>query len=228
MKKHSYNAYKLIIPLVMACIFSSCTSVSQTGLTLYYTTPSTGEDSGTFHQTSTTRQGNISSDNQSTTSATIGKTLPGQSAATTTKKIATTTNKTPVSTKKPAATTKKITTTTRQSTPKVNDDPWKYPYDLDYIYADCKREIERYGIRWNDNLTIDNASWDNPESTVFFTNNPDNPYGLTLKKEMFEQIKYYCTEVKPSSMRVYLLGPFSDFLGNYYPKDYQIYYLIEY
>lgn len=232
--------------------------VSEVGLhTLYPTTTTTaGVESSVSHTTVTTatKQESNSSNSQTTSSA-INVTVPTNQSNTkqatspsttstkqeissttkptaTTQKVTTTTTKKPATTtttKKPTTTTttKKPTTTTKTSTPKSNSDPWKYPYDLNYIYADCKKEIEKYGVKWDDNLTIDNASWDNPENTVYFTNNPD---GIYLRDYVFEYIEYYCniSKSKPRSMRVYFKGPFTDFLGTYYPYDYEIYCLIMY
>lgn len=86
----------------------------------------------------------------------------------------------------PVVTTTTTTTAapapTTQPAPK---DAWHNPYDLDKIYADCKAEVERQGITWDDSLRPDNSSWSWNISTVIYSYHPDK---YSLKDDVFEGI----------------------------------------
>ena len=86
-------------------------------------------------------------------------TAPAATSSTTTKPTPTTTT-----TKPPA------TMTTPQPT-----DPWRYPYDLPAIYDDCRQEIERLGMVWEEDLRPDSlgVSWADPDNTVVCSYYPD-------------------------------------------------------
>ena len=131
-------------------------------------------------------------------------------AATTT----TTTTREPTST---TATTQQSTETAPQPEP---SDPWYAPYDLPQIYADCKREIERLGMTWEEGLRPDSlgVSWANPDNTVVYTYYP----------EMFHLREYVMDELIPEyrnmpysrqSCRIWM-EPYEES-----PGDYLIYYL---
>lgn len=59
------------------------------------------------------------------------------------------------------------------TTPPTVKDAWHNPYDLDAIYADCKAEVERQGITWNESLRPNNSSWIGTTSTVLYSYHPD-------------------------------------------------------
>ena len=97
---------------------------------------------------------------------------------------------------------------------------WYSPYDLPQIYAECKREIERLGLVWEDGLRPDSlgVSWDNPENTVVYTYYPED---FCLKDYVFnELIPFY--EEQPYSRQAcrIWLEPYEES-----PGDYLIYFL---
>lgn len=57
--------------------------------------------------------------------------------------------------------------------------PWAYPYDIPAMMQECREEIARVeksthvGWGWDDSLTKERSSWDQPESTVLYTTYPD-------------------------------------------------------
>ena len=95
----------------------------------------------------------------------------------------------------PQSTASAVTTSTTNS-PATTEaskptDPWRYPYDLPAIYADCKREIERLGMVWEEDLRPDSlgVSWENPDNTVVFSYYPDE---FSLRDEILNNlIPYY-------------------------------------
>ena len=60
-----------------------------------------------------------------------------------------------------ATATSRVTTTqqpTKTASQPKPSDPWRYPYDLQQIYAACKLEIERLGMVWKDELRPENSA----------------------------------------------------------------------
>lgn len=145
------------------------------------------------------------------------------SSTTTTKKPTTTTTTT--TTKKPTTstttTTTKPPTTTTTGNPHAGD-PWYFPYDVDAIIEDCKAEIARVGLVWDDSLTKEKYSWDNPTSTVIYTTYPDI---VSLKNTLFNDLIPYYVE---NQERYFLycckiwFEPDPD-----YPGEYKIYFLYD-
>ena len=127
-------------------------------------------------------------------------------------------------TTKAKTTTTSRATTTQQSMETVPQpkpsDPWYAPYDLKQIYAECKREIERLGMVWEDGLRPDSlgVSWDNPENTVVFTYYPKD---FCLRDYVFnELISFYKEQpYTRQSCRIWL-EPYKES-----PGDYLIYFL---
>lgn len=120
-------------------------------------------------------------------------------------------------------TTRAITTTTQKPTESVTQPkptgPWYAPYDLPQIYAECKREIERLEMVWEEGLRPDSlgVSWANPDNTVVYTYYPED---FNMKADVFELIKYY--KDKPytrQTCRIWL-EPYEES-----PGDYLIYFL---
>ena len=120
-------------------------------------------------------------------------------------------------------TTRAITTTTQKPTESVTQPkptgPWYAPYDLPQIYAECKREIERSEMVWEEGLRPDSlgVSWANPDNTVVYTYYPED---FNMKADVFELIKYY--KDKPytrQTCRIWL-EPYEES-----PGDYLIYFL---
>lgn len=120
-------------------------------------------------------------------------------------------------------TTRAITTTTQKPTESVTQpkpsDPWRYPYDLQQIYAACKLEIERLGMVWKDELRPENSAWANPESTVPNTYFPEECY---LRDDVFKMIQYYHDTNTRKYCRIWF-EPHPDSPGDYY-----FYFLEEY
>lgn len=120
-------------------------------------------------------------------------------------------------------TTRAITTTTQKPTESVTQpkpsDPWRYPYDLQQIYAACKLEIERLGMVWEDELRPENSAWANPESTVPNTYFPEECY---LRDDVFKMIQYYHDTNTRKYCRIWF-EPHPDSPGDYY-----FYFLEEY
>lgn len=118
-------------------------------------------------------------------------------------------------TAKPTTTTKPPATTTAPQ----SADPWRYPYDLPAIYADCKREIERLGMVWEEELRPDNCAWANPESTVPNTYFPDDCY---LRDDVFKMIRFYHEINTRRYCRIWFAADPDS------PGDYRFYFLEEY
>lgn len=120
-------------------------------------------------------------------------------------------------------TTRAITTTTQKPTESVTQPkptgPWRYPYDLQQIYAACKLEIERLGMVWEDELRPENSAWANPESTVPNTYFPEECY---LRDDVFKMIQYYHDTNTRKYCRIWF-EPHPDSPGDYY-----FYFLEEY
>ena len=136
--------------------------------------------------------------------ARIPQTPTSRTAATTT-----------TSTSPPASTIRPATTTTA---PRPAD-PWRSPYNLTAIYADCRKEIERLGMTWKEELRPDNCAWANPESTVPNTYFPDDCY---LQDDVFEMIRFYHDVNTRRYCRIWFeADPDS-------PGDYRFYFLEEY
>ena len=116
----------------------------------------------------------------------------------------------------PATTTANPSATTTALQPA---DPWRYPYNLPAIYADCKREIERLGMVWQEELRPENCAWANPESTIPNTYYPDDCY---LRDDVFEMIRFYHEINTRRYCRIWFV-PEPDS-----PGDYRFYFLEEY
>ena len=112
---------------------------------------------------------------------------------------------------------KPVTTTTTSENPVG---PWWAPYDLSAIYADCKQEIERLGMTWEEGLRPDSlgVSWDNPENTVVYTYFPED---FSLRDYIFnELIPFYKNQsYTRQSCRIWF-EPYNES-----PGDYLIYFL---
>ena len=133
-------------------------------------------------------------------------TIPAVTAKPTTTTCPTTTAKSPA------------TTETPQST-----DPWRYPYDLSTIYADCKQEIERLGMVWKEELRPDTlgVSWTEPDKTVVYTYFPEQ---YSLKEYVMEELlPFYKSQPYSRRFCRIWLEPLEDT-----PGDYNLYFLEEY
>ena len=138
---------------------------------------------------------------------------PGKDTPTT----STTTTKKP--TTSTTTTTTKPPTTTTTGNPHTGD-PWYYPYDVDAIIADCKAEIARVGLVWDDSLTKERSSWNNPTSTVAFTAYPEY---VSLKNTLFnDEIPFYVENQELFSLKRCKIW-FEPYDG--YPGEYKIYFL---
>ena len=155
---------------------------------------------------------------------TPGKDTPTTSTTTTKKPTSSTaTTTTTTTTKKPTTstttTTTKPPTTTTTGNPHTGD-PWYYPYDVDAIIADCKAEIARVGLVWDDSLTKERSSWNNPTSTVAFTAYPEY---VSLKNTLFnDEIPFYVENQELFSLKRCKIW-FEPYEG--YPGEYKIYFL---
>lgn len=119
--------------------------------------------------------------------------------------------------------------TTTTSPPKEKS-PWRYPYDVPAILEECKAEIARVGLVWEEALvglpgragipiglpngmskddpSIIWAGWDNPDSTVPFTKHPDGIisgntmlFDGSLKNALFNDIiPFYVEQQERYSM----------------------------
>lgn len=168
--------------------------------------------------TTTTKKPDGTPGNPTTSTTTTKKPT---SSTTTTKKPTTTTTTT--TTKKPTTstttTTTKPPTTTTTGNPHAGD-PWYYPYDVDAIIEDCKAEIARVGLVWDDSLTKERSSWNNPTSTVAFTAYPEY---VSLKNTLFnDEIPFYVENQELFSLKRCKIW-FEPYEG--YPGEYKIYFL---
>ena len=107
---------------------------------------------------------------------------PAQTPQTDDSKSATTSGTAFVSTtEKPqtTSTARPTTTTATTTTTAAAKSPWAYPYDIPAMMQECREEIARVeksthvGWGWDDSLTKEQSSWDQPESTVLYTTYPD-------------------------------------------------------
>lgn len=170
--------------------------------------------------TTTTKKPDGTPGNPTTSTTTTKKPT---SSTTTTKKPTTTTTTT--TTKKPTTstttTTTKPPTTTTTGNPHAGD-PWYFPYDVDAIIEDCKAEIARVGLVWDDSLTKEGASWDNPDITSLYTRLPDK---YSLKDMVFNDlIPYYVENQERLSLYCCKIW-FEPYEG--YPGEYKIYFLFD-
>lgn len=110
--------------------------------------------------------------------------------------------------------------TTAAATAKPTEkDPWRYPYDIDEITRYCRAKIEAAGKVWDETLTPDNASWNDPDDTGYYTDHPNSTD--TLKNNIDEWIRYELSILDPSQNRIRIyFEPMKD-----YPGDYSIYFL---
>lgn len=195
-----------------------------------------GEPSVTFEEgTAFTGVQSVTDDEGHMMTGTDDTTIVCPSAATTTGKtpdITTTVRKSDSTAIKPNTTTRRTVESTAPATTTSTTanlsatttapqpaDPWRYPYDLPAIYADCKREIERLGMVWKEELRPENCAWANPESTVPNTYFPDDCY---LREDVFEMIRIYHEINTRRYCRIWFV-PEPDS-----PGDYRFYFLEEY
>ena len=144
--------------------------------------------------------------------------------------------KTPAAPPVSTSPTSSRTTTARRTEPAVTTSPpkekspWRYPYDVPAIIRECKAEIARVGLVWNnalvglpgragkpiglpDGMSKDDpsiiwAGWDNPDSTVPFTKHPDGIisgntmlFDGSLKNALFNDIiPFYVEQQERYSM----------------------------
>lgn len=116
--------------------------------------------------------------------------------------------------------------TTTTATALSPADPWRFPYvlsplypDCPNIYDDCRKEIERLGMVWKEELRPDNSAWANPESTIPNTYFPADCY---LRDDVFEMIHFYHKINTRRYCRIWF-EPHPDS-----PGDYLFYFLEEY
>lgn len=120
-------------------------------------------------------------------------------------------------------TTSRVTTTqqpTKTASQPKPSDPWRYPYNLQQIYAACKLEIERLGMVWEEGLRPDSlgVSRDNPENTVVYTYYPED---FHLRDYVFnELIPFYKEQPYTRQTCRIWLEPYEES-----PGDYLIYFL---
>ncbi len=148
---------------------------------------------------------------QHTTAASVARPTNRQTSSGTTRS----------STAKTAAVTKAPTSaTTAAATAKPTEkDSWRYPYDIDEITRYCRAKIEAAGKVWDETLTPDNASWNDPDDTGYYTDHPNSTD--TLKNNIDEWIRYELSILDPSQNRIRIyFEPMKD-----YPGDYSIYFL---
>lgn len=77
------------------------------------------------------------------------------------------------------STSRPTTSDAATTTTAAGKSPWAYPYDIPAMMQECREEIARVeksthvGWGWDDSLTKERSSWDQPESTVLYTTYPD-------------------------------------------------------
>ncbi len=112
------------------------------------------------------------------------------------------------------------TTTALSASPTTEKSPWVYPYDVAVITQECKEEIARVGLVWDEGLSIDNSSWNHPYNTGVFTEYPDE---YSLRSYIFdEMIPFYVKNQERYSLKRCKIWLESD---TEYPGDYNIYLL---
>lgn len=169
--------------------------------------------------TTTTKKPDGTPGKDTPTTPTTTTKKPTSSTTTTKKPTTTTTTKKP--TTSTTTTTTKPPTTTTTGNPHAGD-PWYYPYDVDAIIEDCKAEIARVGLVWDDSLTKEGVSWDNPINTFAYTEYPNL---LSLKNTLFnDEIPYYVENQERLSLYCCKIWfePDQD-----YPGNYNIYFLFD-
>ena len=180
---------------------------------------SSGKDSSRLPQDHTTASKHSSDKTtvrqpDSTTSSRSNTSKATESKATTTHTTTTTTT-----TRKPTSTTTTTTQKPTETEPQPSG-PWYAPYDLTQIYAECKREIERLGMVWEEGLRPDSlgVSWANPDNTVVYTYYPEM---FHLREYVMDELIpfYYNKPYSRQSCRIWL-EPYAES-----PGDYWIYFL---
>lgn len=98
------------------------------------------------------------------------------------------------------STARPTTTTATTTTTAAAKSPWAYPYDIPAMMQECREEIARVeksthvGWGWDDSLTKERSSWDQPESTVLYTTYPggfafgDYVFDGDLKNYVFSEL----------------------------------------
>lgn len=143
-----------------------------------------------------------------TTAASDNPVSAATRTATTTTRAATTTTRKPTTTARP-------TTTTTTAAPRPTG-PWYAPYDLPAIYADCKREIERLGMVWKEELRPDSlgVSWIHPDNTVVYTYYPDE---YSLKEYVMDELlPFYLNQPYTRRYCRIWMEPMEDCPGDFY------------
>lgn len=112
------------------------------------------------------------------------------------------------------------TTTVSTTKPTEAKSSWLYPYDIPAILQECKAEISRVGLVWDDDLTKERSSWDHPHSTGVYT---EYPSMFSLKAYiMDEMIPFYIKSQDRYSIKRCKIWFEPD---TQYPGDYNIYFL---
>lgn len=143
------------------------------------------------------------------TSGSKSKPTPGTTATSTTERPETS-----------QTTTRTSTTASTTTTTAATKSPWTYPYDIPAILQECKAEISRVGLVWDDDLTKERSSWDHPHSTGVYT---EYPSMFSLKAYiMDEMIPFYIKNQDRYSIKRCKIWFEPD---PQYPGDYNIYFL---
>lgn len=162
-------------------------------------------------QTGQSRTASDTTSARHTTATSVARPTNRQTSSGTTRSS---TAKTTAATKAPTA----VTTAAATAKP-TEKDPWRYPYDIDEITRYCRAKIEAAGKVWDETLTPDNASWNDPDDTGYYTDHPNSTD--TLKNNIDEWIRYELSILDPSQNRIRIyFEPMKD-----YPGDYSIYFL---
>ena len=133
------------------------------------------------------------------------------------------------------STSRPTTSDAATTTTAAGKSPWAYPYDIPAMMQECREEIARVeksthvGWGWDDSLTKERSSWDQPESTVLYTTYPDGfafgdyVFDGDLKNYVFgELIPFYLRNQNQYAIKrcKILFEPLPD-----RPGDYNIYFL---
>ena len=133
------------------------------------------------------------------------------------------------------STSRPTTSDAATTTTAAGKSPWAYPYDIPAMMQECREEIARVeksthvGWGWDDSLTKEQSSWDQPESTVLYTTYPDGfafgdyVFDGDLKNYVFgELIPFYLRNQNQYAIKrcKILFEPLPD-----RPGDYNIYFL---
>lgn len=117
-----------------------------------------------------------------------------------------------------------VTIAAATTTSVAEKSPWVYPYNINAILQECKKEIARIeestGWTWDDSLSKDRSSWDHPHNTGVYTEYPDM---FNLKAYiMDEMIPFYAKNQDRYAIKRCKIWFEPD---AQYPGDYNIYFL---